>query len=549
MFLQRFFKRLAGAKPTTTTLSVTSGLFEPAARDAFRVLGLGAQASQGEVFDAASSLRLALKVGVRKTFEGDAAWLGEVRRDASDVRDAVGRLSEPVQRARERLFWFQLPAPRAQVSTVAELAAAVEELLKRVPVRPFNPEGADATDGARLSDAEAASLHDAALLALAGVVRLDPSLREGEAWARALRLWRRLFVCEEFWSLLVALDLKGDYEQTVTFAEVAELRRDLPRVVYAHAAGRARDAVVRGDLREAARALDLLRGAELPATLLREYEEETIGPAEDKLTEELDAAFTWVSLLGFDLKTVAERRNHCNDAWRRFDLVRVRLADFARLAGADSFYARRVFEHASSKLLKLASAFEEIQRPWEALFVCHKARALAPPESEELAAVEAKLVALGAAEGLGERSQGEYAAALARELEDARVPPKLFKDDPKGGMTLDGYTRKRDAPGCLTSVGFWLLMVALGIGLKACGVINTRSTRTPIHSLPALNITPNLNFNVNLNYNVQPLNLSPLTDPRATRTPRERRRRPRPNDNAPPTPPPTTTERASPSRE
>src|SRR5215207_6657964 len=379
--IQLFKKRVEWKPPV--------GLFGPTARGAFRVLGLGAGAAQGEVFDAAASLRLALKVGVRKTFEGDAAWLGEVARRESDVRDAVGRLSEPGQRARERLFWFHLPAPRARVSTTAELTAAAEELLKRVPTRPSN---SDEAGGVRLADEAAAALHDAALLALAGVVRLDPTLREVEAWARAFRLWRRLFGCEEFWSLLVALDLKGDYEQPVTFGEVAELRRAAQRVVYAHAAGRARDAAGRGELREAARALGLLRGAELPATLLREYEEETAGPAEDRLTEELDAAFTWVGLPGFDLKPAAERRNHCNDAWRRFELVRPRLADFARLAGPDSFYARRVFEHAASKLFKLAVSFEEAGQAQEALFVCLRARALAPPESEELAAVEAKLV-------------------------------------------------------------------------------------------------------------------------------------------------------------
>lgn len=519
------------------------GLFEPAARGAFRVLGLGGQATQREVFDAAASLRLALKVGVRKTFEGDAAWLGEVARKESDVRDAVGRLSEPVQRVRERLFWFHLPAPRAQVSTTGELTSAVEELLKRVSVRPFN---SDEAGGGRLADEEAAALHDAALLALAGLVRLDPTLREVEVWARALRLWRRLFGCEEFWSLLVALDLKGDYEQSVTFGEVAELRRAAPRVVYAHAAGRARDAVARGELGEAVRALEILRGAELPAPLLREYEEETIGPAEDKLTEELDTAFTWVSLSGFDLKPAAERRNHCNDAWRRFELVRPRLADFARLAGPDSFHARRVFEHASSKLFKLAVLFGEIQRTQEALFVCLKARALAPPDSEELAEIDAKLSALGAVGELRERSQGEYEAALTRELEDTRLPPKLFQDDPKGGKTLDSFTRKSDAPGCLTSVAFWLVMVVVGVGLRACGAINTRPSRTPLQSLPALNIKPNLNFNVNINYNIPPpLNLSQYTDP----PPRgKRKRRATRNDNAAPLPPPTTIERATPAR-
>ncbi len=532
----KLFKKRVEWKPP-------SGLFEPSARDAFRVLGLGAGAAQGEVFDAASSLRLALKVGVRKTFDGEAAWLGEVARKESDVRDAVGRLSEPRQRARERLYWFQLPAPPAEVSNAAELTAAVEELLKRVPVRPFN---ADEETGVRLADVEAAALHDAALLALAGLVRLDPALREAEAWARALRLWRRLFGCEEFWSLLVALDLKGDYEQPVTFGEVSELRRAAPRVVYAHAAGRARDAVVRGELREAARVLELLRGAELPATLLREYEEETVGPAEDKLTEELDGAFTWVSL-GLEPRPAAERRNHCNDAWRRFELVRPRLADFARLAGPDSFHARRIFEHASSKLFKLAVSFEECGQTQEALFVCLKARALAPPESEELADIDAKLSALGAAVESRARSQGEYEAALARELEDARASRKLFRDDPKGGKTLDSYTRKRDVPGCLTSVAFWFLMVGVGVGLKVSGVISSRPTRTPLEALPALRVTPNLDFNVNLNYNITPLNLPPpLTAP----TPRGRRkRRAQGNANATPPPPPTTIERATPARE
>jgi hypothetical protein len=506
------------------------GLFEPAAQGAFRVLGLGAGAAQGEVFDAASGLRLALKVGVRKTFDGDAAWLGEVARKESDVRDAVGRLSEPAQRACERLYWFHLPAPPAPVSTIAELTAAVEELLKRVPVSPFNSDG---DEGARLADVEAAALHDAALLALAGVVRLDPTLGEGEAWARAFKLWRRLFACEEFWSLLVALDLKGDYEQAVTFGEVAELRRAAPRVVYAHAAGRARDAVLRGNLRDAAHALEILRGASPPATLLREYEEETVGPAEDKLKEELDTAFAWVGTSSFGFKPAPERRNYCNDAWRRFNLMRPRLAEFARLAGADSFHARRVFEHASSKLFKLAVSFEEAAQPREALFVCLKARALAPPDSEELAAVEAKLGALGAIEELRERSQGEYRAALARELDDARVPPKLFRDDPKGGQTLDSYTRRDDRAGCLTSVGFWLLMVMVGVGLRACVGSTTRTRYPSISPMPTLNIRPNLNYNIILNYNIPPpLNLTPYTDPR----PRNRRRRRPRNVNAAPSP-------------
>lgn len=528
------------------------GVFEPAARGAFRVLGLSATAARGEVFDAASSVRLALKLGVRKTFESDAAHLfGPAAREESDVRDAIGRLSEPAQRARERLLWFHTGAARAAVSNVAELALALDALLARVPEEAFaaggaggsghadGADGAGGSGGARPADEATAALHDAALLALCGVVRLDPGLHDAAAWARAFGLWRRVFACEEFWSLLVAADLKGDYEQPVTFAEVDELRRDAPRVVTGHAAARASQAVRRGELREAARALNLLRGAVLPAALLQEYENEVVGPAEDAATEELDGAFGWVGGLGFAARTAATRRNHCNEAWRKFEALRPRLAEFAELAGADSYPARRVFGHASTKLFRLAVAFEEAGRPQEALFVCRKARALAPPGSEELPTIESKLRALGGAGELRGLNAGEYAAALAAGPGAGRVSRKLFRDDLKGDRPLGSFSNRSDAPGCLTSVAFWLAMVVACFGLQRCGVINMRSTRTPVNPPPPLNVRPNLNFNhLNMNYHIPPPpELRPYTEPppKGTRQPGGRRRRP-PRDAASPTP-------------
>ncbi|HEX8557949.1 MAG TPA: hypothetical protein VF668_07615 [Pyrinomonadaceae bacterium] len=538
----------AGAAPLTE-----AARFEPAARSAFRALGLGAASAQADVFDAASSVRLALKLGVSKTFETDAEWLfGPASRTESEARDAVGRLTEPAQRARERLFWFQGEAAprRAPAATAAELMAAVEAALARGGAGASAADGADAAAAAAaLTGEEAAALHDAALLALAGLVRLDSSLREEAAWGRAFGLWRRLFACEEFWPLLVAADLKGDYEQAVTYAEVAELRRAAPREVYAPAANLARDAARRGGLREAARAMRLLRGAGPPASLLQEYENEVVGPAEDAAFEQLDRAFTWVEGLGFGAKTPATRRNYCNESWRKFEKLRPRLAEFAELAGADSYAARRVFAHASSKLARLADSFEGAGRREEARFVCLGARALAPPDSEEADAVAERLEALGAGgeAGAPPASWGEYAVAVARELAGARAAGKLFRDDPKGDKTFEAVASQGDGAGCLTSVAFWVALVAVGAGLKVCGVINTRPSRVPIHSLPPLNVRPNLNFNLHMkNYNIPPpLNLRPHAE-----TPGGRRRRRPKGDaaNAPPavTPvaPPTRVERA-----
>ncbi|MDT7809215.1 MAG: hypothetical protein QOJ70_3028 [Acidobacteriota bacterium] len=254
MLLIPLFGGLALIKlfPTRVELKPVAGRFEPVERSAFRTLGLAATATQGEVFDAASRVRLALKLGVRKTFDADAAWLGTIERGESEVRDSIGRLSEPAQRARERLFWFHGRAPMRRAPNVAELMRAVDALLSGEPVESGNGSGAQETD---------AALHDAALLALAGLVRLDPALRDLDAWARTFDLWQRVFECEEFWSRLVAADLKGDYEQSVTFGKVAELRMSAPRIVSAHVASRARDAAMREDLRACLRAFRLLRGA------------------------------------------------------------------------------------------------------------------------------------------------------------------------------------------------------------------------------------------------------------------------------------------------
>lgn len=469
--------------------------FEPVARSAFRVLGLAACASRRESADAASSVRLALKVGVRKTFDSDLAWLGRVGREESDVRDAMGRLSEPARRAFERLFWFDAPPTVAHVSNVEELERAVSSLS---PVEDDVP-------------------HDAALLSLAGLARLDPELRAAEAWARAFALWRRVFESEEFWSRLVASDLRGDFEQLVTYAEVRRLRESAPRVVSRPVAERARDAAVRSDARECGRALALLRGAWLPPTLLEEYEREALGPLEDSLTEKIDTAFGWLYIVTVERRGAATVRNYANGAWRRFKAVAPDLSEFARAAGASHYAARRVLKHAASKLLVLSESFGEAGRREESLFVALKAHALAPPDSEERTKAWAKLGTLGAGRAVTEKTEDEYADALERELSDAREPEKLFKDDPKGDKTLDSLFKthadwdSRRAARERSNFRFGLLTFAAFVctcfALQRCGGISTRPSRTFPGGFPAPTYTPfqmNLNYNYNLNLNIQP---------------------------------------------
>lgn len=520
MSLIEFFKRWGKASRAAESVAEAAP-FEPVARSAFRVLGLASCASQREVFDAAASVRLALKVGVRKNFDSDLAWLGPVAREESDVRDALGRLSEPSQRAFERLFWFDAPSSALHGSNVEELERAVSSM-------------ASSEDGAP---------HDAALLALAGLARLDPELKEYDAWARAFELWRRVFESEEFWSRLVAADLRGDFEQLVTYAEVRELRASAQRVVSRTLAERARTAAVRADARECGRALALLRGAGLPAALLEEYERESLGPLEDSLTEKIDTAFGWLYIVTVDARGAATVRNYANGAWQRFKAVTQDLCEFTRAAGASHYAARRTLEHAASKLLLLSERFDEAFRHEESLFVALKAHALAPPGTEASTSASAKLRALGAGEAARERTEDEYADAVVLELSDSREPEKLFKNDPKGDQTLDFFLKTHADRRLLSSrerSNFWfgLLTCAAFVftcfALQRCGVMNTRPSRTFPGSFPAPSYTPfqmNLNYNYNLNLNIQPYPVpTPLVLDEPGRRTRARKRRPRARD-------------------
>ncbi|HWW74274.1 MAG TPA: hypothetical protein VNZ44_02705, partial [Pyrinomonadaceae bacterium] len=301
-------------------------------------------------------------------------------------------------------------------------------------------------------------------------------------------------------------DLKGEYEPAVTFGEAASLRAEAPRLVSRYVAERAREAAQREDLRAALRAFRVLRGARLPRALLQEYERETFGPLEDSLTAKIDEAVYVPAYVTFG----AILRNHSNKAWRRFCLLQPSLALFVELAGADSYAVRRVFEHASAELLRLAKSFETAGCYRECVYVCRVARSLAPPASEKLPEIEAKLRALDAGEGLRERTFEQYAAALPRVLPEVRVPPGMFTDDPRGGTTLEGGTQPAaSASGGLMSCLFWLLMVAVGVGVRAC-VGASSGPRYPINSLPRLTMPPpNLNFN----YNVTPPNVNVYRPP------------------------------------
>jgi rhodanese-related sulfurtransferase len=413
----------------------------PLAGNAFRLLGLSCHASQKEIYASAAALRRAIKLGVVKPPAHHIAWLDSPDRTENDVRDALSRLGIPAQRIYERFFWFF--DPRAAAATELGFASLQE------PAADLPAAGSSA------------ARHDLALLSLAVMLRLDPALKVAGDWRRVYALWQEVIESKEFWSSLMAADLKGDFEQATTFGEIKDLRARAWRLVTAPLNEIANDAVVRRDYAQAGRALAVLCGGSLPQTLADEYEQEILGPIEDEFDVLLSEAF---GRYRYEVKTnqsVGERRATCWRAHDRFNQeVKPSLKKILELAGAQSAFTRRVFATAADALDELADGFETGFDHEARVKMLRKAWQLAPPASASLLLVEEHLAAAGDASERQPKTDADYARQLGIALREPVAQPELFT----------AYVRKEEAEKSLERWGkgasrfIFIIVFALFVG-------------------------------------------------------------------------------------
>ncbi|HYP01336.1 MAG TPA: rhodanese-like domain-containing protein [Pyrinomonadaceae bacterium] len=437
----------------------------PVAGNAFRALGLSCHASQTEIYAAASSIRRAIKLGVeRPQQQHQFDWLGSPDRTENGVRDALSRLADPAQRIYERLFWFFAPQ---EITAAAELSfSTLEESIERLR---------------RLAEPSAG--HDIALLSLVSMLELDPRLLNADGWRRTYALWKELIDAREFWSLLMASDLKGDFEQVTTFGEIKILRARAWRLVTSPVAEIAKDAVLRDDEELARRALDTLRLPVLPPALAYEYENEILAPVEDRFDALFAEAFRDYR---YEVKldqTLGERRATCERALEKFYAqVKPALTNILKLAGLESLVTRRVFQTAAEGLDELADGFLSAFDTAARLKTLRRAWLLAPPESSSLLLIEEHLKEAGDLQERPAKTDADFARHISLALREPAAQPELFTSY----MQKEESAKKFEGCGAVVGKIALFLMLTIFVGKCFSNLPGSRRSRLP----------PPINFNV-----------------------------------------------------
>ncbi|HVT81112.1 MAG TPA: hypothetical protein VHM90_10690 [Phycisphaerae bacterium] len=169
-------------------------------RNAYRVLGLQAGATQEQIDAAARLLRLHSEGDAPPTFN-DAAWLGPVTRAPQDVDNAVMRLTDPESRTMERLWWFCNVPPASDSGAMAPISqTAVSKLRHR---------------------------HDEALTAICRLLIVGASGEALEKWRGLLGEFRAIARSDTYLQWLLEVENDGQFEKQASADEVASLQAQM----------------------------------------------------------------------------------------------------------------------------------------------------------------------------------------------------------------------------------------------------------------------------------------------------------------------------------
>lgn len=261
-------------------------------RNAFRILGLPASATETEVLDAASARRREAKLGMSRPTPYDFTCFGPVPRTESDIQDAATRLQDPQTRLIERLFWAieddenigdSPPGFDAFQSKYADATKSASDALR---IRMF-----DAFLSNYPETTHSTTLHDWGLVASVRFIVTGKAsgIEHGEY---AIRAWMQSVLSDDVWEALVDMDAAGGFERPIVEGDIVAVRGRCKEIALKPFIDRIRNLIRDNSDGEASQLLQITKAAldgddaeEVESGTLTDLEQELISLCEEVRTE------------------------------------------------------------------------------------------------------------------------------------------------------------------------------------------------------------------------------------------------------------------------
>ena len=260
-------------------------------QNAFRILSLPVTASGSEIQLRADEICVRVKMGQACQYPYDFAWMGPLERTEESARDALHRLSDPIQRTREELAWFWVWGPQDE-----EALARLRKNDKAGALRIWESQKGAGGEASIVAAFNQTILRHSAVIGeellllsdLGSLVQLDSDEAHWKSWRLTLEGWYALIQEEQFWSLLKCIaKTRGDAR--LLDSTIEELRGDLlgemlrPSLVFLQ------QALQGHDVARAKRHAEAIRQAGLPEESFRPWFAESLRQHIEALREACEA--------------------------------------------------------------------------------------------------------------------------------------------------------------------------------------------------------------------------------------------------------------------
>ncbi|MEA2067469.1 MAG: hypothetical protein U9O65_10355 [Thermotogota bacterium] len=316
--------------------------------NAFRLLGLPANATWIIVQHARQSLNVRVKAGGFYSVDDPLSFLNTVERNESSIRNAFNRLKNPQLRLQERLFWFTNTAPTDDKAFTR--------------LKDNDIEGAIQTWE---SEKNITSYANLARLFHSLCLFTDPGAKKADLWKTALSKWRVVIENDDFWEYFRDVESESEFDPPATLSEINGLRHECWKLILAPSITIIRNAINNRRDEVARSHLHVIRDSNLPSYALRYIESESLIPFENEIKKTADDILQQLTnninkFKDSENKTEEQIKSvtlACDKAYQTFkDHLFFRMERLAQLAGPESDVAKRTQETIASSLRDIAVA-------------------------------------------------------------------------------------------------------------------------------------------------------------------------------------------------